>query len=82
MGESCRHTFDGSNVIIRKTKLYHFYPDQTKKNFPIFTQQLANTPCGDTTKVPGEAESDTKETQIWFIFDFLIIEFFAFAVCI
>lgn len=40
--------FDGTHVIVRKTKLYHFYPvEKARKTFELFLRQMASMPIGD-----------------------------------
>ena len=41
--------FDGTDIIVKKTKLYHFYPvEKARKTFELFLRQMASTPIGDT----------------------------------
>ncbi|RHZ64518.1 hypothetical protein CDV55_107152 [Aspergillus turcosus] len=41
--------FDGREVVIRKTKLYDFFPrEEMDASTEVFLQWMASTPCGDT----------------------------------
>lgn len=41
--------FDGREVVIRKTKLYDFFPrEEMDASTELFLQWMASTPCGDT----------------------------------
>ena len=44
--------YDGNAVIIRKTKLYHFLPENARDLLSLFVQQMANTPIGPTKGMP------------------------------
>lgn len=40
--------FDGTELIVKKTKLYHSYPvEKARKTFQLFLRQMASTPTGD-----------------------------------
>ena len=40
--------FDGTDIIVKKTNLYHFYPvEKPRKTFELFLRQMASTPIGD-----------------------------------
>lgn len=40
--------FDGTAIIVKKTKLYHFCPVETaRKTFELFLRQMASMPVGD-----------------------------------
>lgn len=45
--------YDGTSVVIRKTKLYHFLPEDARGLLNLFVQQMANTPIGNTKGVPA-----------------------------
>ena len=45
--------YDGTSVVIRKTKLYHFLPENARDLLNLFVQQMANTPIGNTKGVPA-----------------------------
>lgn len=45
--------YDGTFVVIRKTKLYHFLPEDARDLLNLFVQQLENTPIGNTKGVPA-----------------------------
>lgn len=53
--------FDGTKLIVRKTKLLDFTDEKTaRKNIPIFLQHMSNVPVGNTrskANQPGEKDS-------------------------
>lgn len=57
--------FDGTDIIIKKTKLYHFYPvDKARRVFDLFMRQMASTPVGEIRSISKdiwrESESDVE----------------------
>ena len=55
--------YDGTSVVIKKTKFYHFLPENSRGLLNLFVQQMANTPIGNTKGVPAVSTKKTPPQQ-------------------
>lgn len=60
--------FDGTKLVVRKTKLLEFTDEDTaRKNIQIFLQHMSNVPVGNTqskANQPGEGDSPDKPSPL------------------